>query len=564
MRWNPLKIDGVEKTYGDALREIAGKYIRDTYPNYNIVPTLVKNWRRFPLGNFIAFRSENIRNIFNTMVYSSREMSSMNPFLRQMGAKRMLGVGATVYGLEEGLRAFTGALSNIDEEWMKKYQRWFSPYYDKTSTLFPVSKIDPETKKFWSLNWTREQPYEGVQDAMAVFFEEMFNPLQDDMALGKRLYNALFYNVAEDKPGSLYLMFEPFLTPSLFIEAVRNIAPAEWTGGFGNSGVTKEGKIVYDIRNDSVGEILAKMFGHIFLDINPTTLKNAKQVMDAAEGHLSPSGKELNLPNQIMKMVLGLGVDEQDPIGGITFQINEFTKYFGKTQTDFKNDARDTQKLVEDPFLVEREFENLQANRYREMNRVYDFVMFLKNDLNLSNGEIIKHFLGRGGFGTATIAMLLRGKFDPANVPPLEWTSMYPQILERINRTDKYKNNPLKLEDIFDRKEMWNIKAKWGNIPMGLNDEQLDHYFMTGEVLEEEVKEVEDTSMVLPAPEVSETKQVARVKPQVPLNAANVSSEVIASQPNQNVVGSTGLTATETAYLSNEEKAMRLKQKGLA
>ena len=82
----------------------------------------------------------------------------------------------------------------------------------------------------------------------------------------------------------------------------------------------------------------------------------------------------------------------------------------------------------------------------------------------------------------------------------------------------------------------------------------------------EEVKEeiIDDTSMILPAPEVSETKQVAEVKPQVPLNAANVSSEVIASKPDPNVVGSTGLTATETAYLSNEEKAMRLKQKGLA
>ena len=53
-------------------------------------------------------------------------------------------------------------------------------------------------------------------------------------------------------------------------------------------------------------------------------------------------------------------------------------------------------------------------------------------------------------------------------------------------------------------------------------------------------------------------------KSNIPLNAANVSREVIASKPAQNTVGSTGLTATETAWLSNEEKAMRLKQKGLA
>ena len=53
-------------------------------------------------------------------------------------------------------------------------------------------------------------------------------------------------------------------------------------------------------------------------------------------------------------------------------------------------------------------------------------------------------------------------------------------------------------------------------------------------------------------------------KSNVPLNTPNVSSEVIASKPDPNVVGSTGLTATETAYLSNEEKAMRLREKGLA
>ena len=200
------------------------------------------------------------------------------------------------------------------------------------------------------------------------------------------------------------------------------------------------------------------------------------------------------------------------------------------------------------------------------MNRVYDFVMYLKNDLNLSNGEIMRHFANRGGFGSATVAMLLRGKFNAANPPPIEWTSRFPQILKRINRTDKYKDNPLKLKDIFDQQELWNIKGKWNNIPMGLNDKQLEHYFMTGEVLEEEVKEeiIDDTSMRMPPVNMTEQKQVASVKPQVPLNAANVSSEVIASKPNQNVVGSTGLTAAETAYLSNEEKAMKLKQTGRA
>ena len=66
--------------------------------------------------------------------------------------------------------------------------------------------------------------------------------------------------VEEDTPGSIYVMFEPFLTPSLFYKAVVDIAPSEWTGGIGKNGVLENGSIVFDIRNDTPAEILAKIF----------------------------------------------------------------------------------------------------------------------------------------------------------------------------------------------------------------------------------------------------------------------------------------------------------------
>ena len=149
MRWNPLNLDGSEKTYGKALREIAAKYIVDVYPNYNMVPSIVRNWRRLPVGNFVAFRSETIRNIYNTLAYGTRELTSSNPFLRQMGARRLIGLNATLYGFQEGLFAATGAITNIDEEFIKKYQRWFSPWYDKNSTIYPISKMRDD-KTFWN------------------------------------------------------------------------------------------------------------------------------------------------------------------------------------------------------------------------------------------------------------------------------------------------------------------------------------------------------------------------------------------------------------------------------
>ena len=60
----------------------------------------------------------------------------------------------------------------------------------------------------------------------------------------------------------------------------------------------------------------------------------------------------------------------------------------------------------------------------------------------------------RGGFSTKTIAMLLNGTFNPSNLPPNDFTSRLPKKLRTINRTEKYINNPLKLIDIYNPKEL--------------------------------------------------------------------------------------------------------------
>ena len=81
----------------DALKEIAGIEIRDTYPNYSMIPTAVQNVRKFPLlGNFVAFMSEMYRNSFQIVRGASRKMQSKNPYVRQIGARQLIGFTTTV------------------------------------------------------------------------------------------------------------------------------------------------------------------------------------------------------------------------------------------------------------------------------------------------------------------------------------------------------------------------------------------------------------------------------------------------------------------------------------
>jgi hypothetical protein len=171
--------------------------------------------------------------------------------------------------------------------------------------------------------------------------------------------------------------------------------------------------------------------------------------------------------------------------------------------------------------------------------------------MNIPYGQIRREFKDRQNFGNKTMGFLKRNAFDPANLPPREMTAILPRLVNKLNLAYSKEiadgtRESFTLNDIYPVQQLQGIIRKWMNVPLGLSDQELDEYFMGGKKLPK------DTSMILPAPEVSEPKQVASVKPQVPLNAANVSREVIASKPNQNVVGSTGLTATETAYLSKE------------
>ena len=66
-----------------------------------MVPAIVRNWRRLPFGNFIAFNSEIIRNIVSAAMYTGRELGSSNPWVRRMGARRLIGMSTTLYGVDK-------------------------------------------------------------------------------------------------------------------------------------------------------------------------------------------------------------------------------------------------------------------------------------------------------------------------------------------------------------------------------------------------------------------------------------------------------------------------------
>ena len=62
-----------------------------------MIPTFVQNVRKFPFaGNFVAFVSEMYRNSFNIVRGGMRKLQSDNPYIRQIGARQLIGWTTTM------------------------------------------------------------------------------------------------------------------------------------------------------------------------------------------------------------------------------------------------------------------------------------------------------------------------------------------------------------------------------------------------------------------------------------------------------------------------------------
>jgi len=126
--FKPVRADGTKKTLDDAIKEIAGIEIRDTYPNYSMIPTFVQNVRKFPLlGNFVAFVSEMYRNSFNIVRGGMRKMQSENDYIRQIGARQLIGWSTTVGIGTPVILDSAQQMTGITKEMYQAYKDRFAP-----------------------------------------------------------------------------------------------------------------------------------------------------------------------------------------------------------------------------------------------------------------------------------------------------------------------------------------------------------------------------------------------------------------------------------------------------
>jgi hypothetical protein len=248
----------------------------------------------------------------------------------------------------------------------------------------------------------------------------------------------------------------------------------------------------------------------------------------------------------------GFSVTKQDPYQQMRYKVGGYAGDMQNARQAFTNDIISAKNLQSDMRLMSRglpgetfakEYEKLQSNNYRILSEAYKDVQALRV-LNFTEKEIRDLISGRRAFSKRDVNNLLNGFFTPENVPNFKKDSAVANAVANINRE---LNTNYTINDFINRPQLFQIRNKYMNIPLGLNETDREEFLRSTPERKFEIKE----------PTIEQREKLIEdqqsIKPQEPA-APYLPDPQISNMFAQRIDPTSGLTSTETALLSPEEQ----------
>ncbi len=523
----------------ELIKKASAWYTTNTVPTYSKVPPFIQALRRTPFGNFVSFPAEMLRTTFNNLNISMREAASDNPTLRAMGIRGLVGMYTTLGGAFYGIKKLYQSFTFFDDEMMDAYKTFFAPDYEKNSEMLAITKA--KDGKFKAVNMSDFIPYAAVKEPIEAFFNTRKNNIVNNRTVTNSLLMQMF-----SKNGPVLSFINPYLSTPIGFEPFVDI--------FLRGGKTKTGSSVFS-ETDQPTEIFDKMMNYIIKVLEPGAVTSYKKFKDAFFKQPTKNGVLREIGDLTVGASTGIKPYNVDIQEALRFKISEFTRirrdvFKAEDFYNFKDlFTRGGDVLVE-------EFINIQKEAFREQKAIYDAIQAAKK-LDLSNADIVKIFKQRKGISDKAIRLIMSGKFYPVNFSE----SLFEEKLRKLSKIEDEQGFKYDLPKsfIFPKNDLKKVIRK-------LNRDSLEKDFYYDVQKEKEAMDLRGDLPTGIETVVQEPIKVSQKTETPPLP--------LQPMPNQQVVQTAalpasgalnqGLTATENALLSQEEKQITLRNRGLA
>jgi hypothetical protein len=492
-----------------SIKQETADIVKNTIPNYAYVGQFVRGMRVTPFGNFMSWPSEIYRTGYGIMRQALKDIKDpvtgkINPITSTNPMKKI--------GLQRLIGAITafGVLPYGIVEGTKAINgvsdeeaeagKDFVAPWSKDSQLLWFK--DPETGDLYYSDWSSNNVYDTLTRPFMTVLNAVQQGIEDEEVLMKGFAKGIV-KAASD-------IADPFIGESIFTEAVADI--------IARGGRTRDGKVLYTEETPD-GEKYARIFRHIGESQLPQ-YKQFVRVYDSATGKPDPNGDVIEI-DKALGGVYGFRMIKLRPDKAMQYYVADYQESERNARREFTGGPEGVLKVAKTPEeVIERYFVANKAlfDVHRKMRRhIKNARQFMTED------KLFEIFRKRGLKGDFNY--LTENTFDP----------FYPsrnlqQKFEEISTSSGQPNPFVQAEPVISRmRDSFERKS--------LNDPDFGF-------------KLED---FLP----SAAPQAQAPLPEQPMP----NPQIVASQP---TVMQTGLTPTEQALLSEEEKVLRLRQRGLS
>ena len=529
---NSATKQGIELTEDviKGLKKEAANIVKNTVPNYAYVGSAVKTARILPIGNFMSFPAEIIRTTTNIAEQGLKEMkhipaagevirgSNVTPYVfiegkglvknnsidrgtYGTGFKRLSGMATTLTVVPTAVVEGAKWIYDVNEDEIQAL-RQFVPEWSKNSTIVPIKTDDGELRY---IDFSHSNAY----DVIARPFRTLVNNIVTGEATDQTLLSGFVGGVNEAGAE----IMNPFISESIWTEAAADIVI--------RGGRTKEGKQLYTDQTPA-GNKAAITFLHLGEALAPS-YKQFQRLGQASFGIPTKRGDELNIGPELAGF-MGFRPIKVDPLQSMGFKIAEYQTGIRNARREFTGGYFGILRGGRiKPNDVIKAYYNSNRARFlvqQEMNKNIDAAQILGVNKSALQDKFKERQISDKNFNN-----LSKGKFEPY-FPSEDIQERFAEIARNIGDPNVFLEVRPTLRLMF---------REFGILPLtGAFDSELNDFLF------EEIS---------PSP-----------LPQQPMPSPAVVQTAMAPAPG---ITNQGLTPIENALLSEEEKQIRLRQRGL-
>jgi hypothetical protein len=509
-RGNAYKKAGI-KISDDALKKEVAKIVQDTIPNYAKVGEFVRAARMSPFGNFMSWPSEIFRTgtgIFRQIMKDLKDpiTGSVNPItsknpMKGLAMKRLIGTTLAMGAIPYGLIKGSQAIFGVSNEEADAANDFVAPWAENSQKIY---MRDPETDELYYINWSQNNVYDTLTKPFQSVLRNIQQGIEDEEVLLKGFVEGIAKAAGETA--------SPFISESIYTEAFMDV--------FAREGMTREGKQLYNDQTPEP-EKIAIIMQHLSKTLLPTTAP-FERTIKAITGEPGKGSEIYEIPYELAG-IFGFRPIKVDPEKSLGFKLFEYQKAISDSRGLFTGEIdpttmRTAQDVIERYYIANKQTFNARKKMLKTINNAKTLAVAPDKIENIFDKRGLK----------SEYEELTFGVFDP----------FFPS--ERVQE---------RFEDLAQQGGIANVFLEAEPTIRAMNS------IMEGLTLFDEFNiNLEDF-----LPDTSPEGQSAL--PPTPMPSGEVIQTAAAQAPG---IMNQGLTMTENALLSEEEKQMRLRQRGLA